>query len=85
MQLFLLCRKFGKELFDRQLANNTEQVKAVHQIVEGSSRPAPYLVFGPPGTGKTVTVVEAIKQVCRSATPRKNTVSANIKHSRYFY
>ena len=33
-------------------------------IVAGSSGSAPYLVFGPPGTGKTVTVVEAIKQVC---------------------
>ena len=32
-------------------------------IVTGTSRPIPYLVFGPPGTGKTVTIVEAIKQV----------------------
>ena len=61
--LILACREFGSKLFDRQLATNTEQVKAVRQIVQGTSRPAPYLIFGPPGTGKTVTVVEAIKQV----------------------
>lgn len=61
--LILACREFGSKLFDQQLATNTEQVKAVRQIVQGTSRPAPYLIFGPPGTGKTVTVVEAIKQV----------------------
>ncbi|KAM6976888.1 putative helicase mov-10-B.1 [Aplochiton taeniatus] len=49
--------------FDRQLEQNPEQYKAVQSILAGSSRPAPYLVFGPPGTGKTVTLVEAIKQV----------------------
>jgi len=35
----------------------------VNQIVCGTSRPAPFLVFGPPGTGKTLTIVEAINQV----------------------
>ncbi|CAN9516081.1 unnamed protein product [Ophioblennius macclurei] len=51
------------KLFDRKLEKNPEQYQAVQHIVAGSSRPAPYLVFGPPGTGKTVTVVEAIKQI----------------------
>jgi len=50
-------------LFDLQLERNPEQKTAVCNIVAGTSKPAPYLVFGPPGTGKTVTIVEAIKQV----------------------
>ncbi|MCJ8734857.1 hypothetical protein PDJAM_G00240160 [Pangasius djambal] len=50
-------------LFDRKLEENLEQYTAVCNIVAGVSKPAPYLVFGPPGTGKTVTMVEAIKQV----------------------
>ncbi|KAM7411859.1 hypothetical protein PAMA_021707 [Pampus argenteus] len=55
-------------LFDSQLENNPEQYQAVQHIVAGSSKPAPYLVFGPPGTGKTVTVVEAIKQIEKTQT-----------------
>uniref|UniRef100_A0A8C9W2S8 RNA helicase n=1 Tax=Scleropages formosus TaxID=113540 RepID=A0A8C9W2S8_SCLFO len=50
-------------LYDRKLENNPEQCAAVRHILSGVSKPAPYLVFGPPGTGKTVTIVEAIKQV----------------------
>ena len=50
-----------RSFYDRNL--NDEQKQAVQKILSGSSRPAPYLVFGPPGTGKTVTLVEAIKQV----------------------
>uniref|UniRef100_A0A672H424 RNA helicase n=1 Tax=Salarias fasciatus TaxID=181472 RepID=A0A672H424_SALFA len=55
-------------LFDWQLERNPEQYQAVQHIVAGSSKPAPYLVFGPPGTGKTVTVVEAIKQIEKTQT-----------------
>ncbi|KAF4530667.1 hypothetical protein B566_EDAN004906 [Ephemera danica] len=45
------------------VAKNPEQAQAVQNIVNGTSLPAPYLLFGPPGTGKTVTLVEAIKQL----------------------
>ncbi|XP_026122041.1 putative helicase mov-10-B.1 [Carassius auratus] len=53
-------------MFNKDLENNPEQKAAVQHILSGTSKPAPYLIFGPPGTGKTVTVVEAIKQVNKS-------------------
>ncbi|KAM9409052.1 putative helicase mov-10-B.1 [Pholidichthys leucotaenia] len=53
-------------MFNRQLESNPEQHAAVQRILAGSSMPAPHLVFGPPGTGKTVTLVEAMNQVCRA-------------------
>lgn len=53
-------------MFNRQLESNPEQHSAVQRIVAGSSKPAPHLVFGPPGTGKTVTLVEAMNQVSRA-------------------
>ncbi|XP_072308203.1 putative helicase mov-10-B.1 [Eucyclogobius newberryi] len=51
---------------NNQLENNPEQFAAVQRIVAGSSKPAPHLVFGPPGTGKTITLVEAMNQVSRA-------------------
>lgn len=54
---------FLPRAYNRKLENNLEQMQAVKNIVLGTSKPAPYIVFGPPGTGKTVTIVEAIKQV----------------------
>uniref|UniRef100_A0A8D0DC94 RNA helicase n=1 Tax=Sander lucioperca TaxID=283035 RepID=A0A8D0DC94_SANLU len=53
-------------MFNCQLENNPEQHAAVQRIVAGSSKPAPHLVFGPPGTGKTITLVEAMNQVSRA-------------------
>ena len=40
--------------------NNPQQLAAVQAIISQVSGPAPYLVFGPLGTGKTDTLVQAI-------------------------
>ena len=42
---------------------NKNQKLAVRRILSGDCRPIPYVLFGPPGTGKTVTIIEAILQV----------------------
>lgn len=52
------------------IANNPEQHAVVEHIVAGSSGTAPYLLHGPPGTGKTVTIVEAILQLAKTRTNR---------------
>ncbi|CAH0594126.1 unnamed protein product [Chrysodeixis includens] len=49
--------------FNVLVEGNLEQRCAVERIVSGTSGAAPYLLHGPPGTGKTVTIVEAILQL----------------------
>ncbi|XP_022817398.1 putative helicase mov-10-B.1 [Spodoptera litura] len=49
--------------FNPLVEENEEQRCAVERIVAGTSGTAPYLVHGPPGTGKTITIVEAVLQL----------------------
>ena len=43
---------------------NTEQSRAVAAVVLGAGRASPYGLHGPPGTGKTVTLVAAALKLC---------------------
>ncbi|XP_067633314.1 uncharacterized protein [Eurosta solidaginis] len=51
------------EIINKQINENPEQLQAVKQIVGGANPHSPYIVVGPPGTGKTTTIVEAILQL----------------------
>jgi superfamily II DNA or RNA helicase len=46
-----------------QVGSNPEQALAVRSILGGTSGELPFIIWGPPGTGKTVTLVEAAVQV----------------------
>ena len=54
----------------------TEMTKARFiKFFTGGIPGIPYIIFGPPGTGKTVTITEAIKQIWKSNN-RANIVAA---------
>ncbi|XP_033218427.1 putative helicase MOV-10 [Belonocnema kinseyi] len=51
--------------FNKNIERNAEQMQAIQRILGQTACPSPYLVFGPPGTGKTAAIVEAISQISK--------------------
>lgn len=67
--MFLLkCVIFLRILWDSNDIND-EQKLAVINILKQTAYPYPYLLFGPPGTGKTKTLIEAVLQIIRNNNP----------------
>ncbi|KAI0075957.1 P-loop containing nucleoside triphosphate hydrolase protein [Panus rudis PR-1116 ss-1] len=56
---------FQRFIYNPLIAGNDRQMLAVVSITSLPPGSPPFVVFGPPGTGKTVTIVEAILQLIR--------------------
>lgn len=64
MQENLHAGHFRQNFFDQVL--NWEQKKAVEAVCEGKYGKLPYLISGPPGTGKTKTIIETALQLLKN-------------------
>ncbi|KAI5795123.1 P-loop containing nucleoside triphosphate hydrolase protein [Geopyxis carbonaria] len=70
MQTRLNRGSFNRKWFDKEL--NYEQQKAIDSILQQDYGNIAFLVFGPAGTGKTKTLVEAALQLVYAPTTQKN-------------
>ncbi|XP_037915569.1 uncharacterized protein LOC119654315 isoform X4 [Hermetia illucens] len=64
------------EYYNPNLAENPEQREAVQNIVDNHNKHVPFIIFGPPGTGKTTVVVEAILQLWKKSESNRILVMA---------
>jgi superfamily II DNA or RNA helicase len=55
---------------------NPEQEIAVRRVLANSSKPFPYIILGPPGTGKTATLTETILQLLQTQSDCRVVVTA---------
>ncbi|KIW04052.1 uncharacterized protein PV09_04871 [Verruconis gallopava] len=67
-QLKLNSMHFSFQPIDSQL--NREQLRAVESVIKNNYGAVPFLIHGPPGTGKTKTMVEIALQLLRSDSAR---------------
>ncbi|XP_058066597.1 putative helicase MOV-10 [Anopheles bellator] len=67
--------------FDSRIATNRLQQGAIKNIVNRTAFPAPYIIFGPPGTGKTCTIVEAVLQIYKTRPNSRILVTATSNYA----
>ncbi|KAG7097710.1 hypothetical protein E1B28_005034 [Marasmius oreades] len=56
-------RSTSLRVYNGTIASNPRQLQAVTSISRSPAGAVPFVIFGPPGTGKTVTMVESIRQI----------------------